>query len=150
MLLLTAKGEIEERIRGLDAGADDYLTKPFAMGELLARVRAMLRRRNDYTPGILHFGSVYLDSGRCELRTDGGVRQLSRIEYLLMELLMMNQGSYLSSEIILEKIWGYDSDAERGNVWVYISYLRKKLAELECGVGIKVKRGIGYMLEVLP
>ncbi len=149
VLLLTARGEIEERIRGLDAGADDYLTKPFAMGELLARVRAMLRRRSDYTPEILNFGNVRLNSGSCELSTEERSCQLSRIEYLLMELLMTNQGSYLSSEVILEKIWGYDSDAEPGNVWVYISYLRKKLAELECDVGIKVKRGIGYMLEDL-
>ena len=149
VLLLTARGEIEERIRGLDAGADDYLTKPFAMGELLARVRAMLRRRSDYTPEILNFGNVRLNSGSCELSTEERSCQLSRIEYLLMELLMTNQGSYLSSEVILEKIWGYDSDAEPGNVWVYISSLIKKLAELECDVGIKVKLGIGYMLEDL-
>ena len=149
VLLLTARGEVEERIRGLDAGADDYLTKPFAMGELLARVRAMLRRRVEYTPEILRCGEVSLDPGSCELIGCGRSIPLSRMEYLLMELLMMNQGTYLSAEVILAKVWGYDSDAEPGNVWVYISYLRKKLAELGCGVGIKVKRGIGYTLEVL-
>ena len=122
VLLLTARGEVEERIRGLDAGADDYLTKPFAMGELLARVRAMLRRRVEYTPEILRCGEVSLDPGSCELIGCGRS---------------------------IPKVWGYDSDAEPGNVWVYISYLRKKLTELGCGVGIKVKRGIGYTLEVL-
>lgn len=149
VLLLTARGEVEERIRGLDAGADDYLTKPFAMGELLARVRAMLRRRVEYTPEILRCGEVSLDPGSCELIGCGRSIPLSRMEYLLMELLMMNQGTYLSAEVILAKVWGYDSDAEPGNVWVYISYLRKKLTELGCGVGIKVKRGIGYTREVL-
>ena len=127
VLLLTARGEVEERIRGLDAGADDYLTKPFAMGELLARVRAMLRRRVEYTPEILRCGEVSLDPGSCELIGCGRSIPLSRMEYLLMELLMMNQGTYLSAEVILAKVWGYDSDAEPGNVWVYISYLRKTL-----------------------
>ncbi|MEI3502037.1 MAG: response regulator transcription factor [Anaerovoracaceae bacterium] len=92
VLLLTARGEVEERIRGLDAGADDYLTKPFAMGELLARVRAMLRRRVEYTPEILRCGEVSLDPGSCELIGCGRSIPLSRMEYLLMELLMMNQG----------------------------------------------------------
>ena len=149
VLLLTARGEVEERIRGLDAGADDYLAKPFAMGELLARVRAMLRRRDVYKPELLCCGEISLDPASCELRGRDRSVSLSRMEYLLMELLMMNQGTYLSAEMILAKVWGYDSDAEQGNVWVYISYLRKKLAELDCGVGIKVKRGIGYTLEVL-
>ena len=120
VLLLTARGEVEERIRGLDAGADDYLTKPFAMGELLARVRAMLRRRVEYTPEILRCGEVSLDPGSCELIGCGRSIPLSRMEYLLMELLMMNQGTYLSAEVILSKVWGYDSDAEPGIVWVYI------------------------------
>ena len=115
----------------------------------MARVRAMLRRRVEYTPEILRCGEVSLDPGSCELIGCGRSIPLSRMEYLLMELLMMNQGTYLSAEVILSKVWGYDSDAEPGNVWVYISYLRKKLTELGCGVGIKVKRGIGYTLEVL-
>ena len=149
IIVISARSEDRDKIDAFDAGADDYLTKPFAMGELLARVRAMLRRRVEYTPEILRCGEVSLDPGSCELIGCGRSIPLSRMEYLLMELLMMNQGTYLSAEVILSKVWGYDSDAEPGNVWVYISYLRKKLTELGCGVGIKVKRGIGYTLEVL-
>ena len=149
MIVVSAHSHERDKVNALDLGADDYLTKPFAMGELLARVRAMLRRRVEYTPEILRCGEVSLDPGSCELIGCGRSIPLSRMEYLLMELLMMNQGTYLSAEVILSKVWGYDSDAEPGNVWVYISYLRKKLTELGCGVGIKVKRGIGYTLEVL-
>lgn len=148
VLLLTAKSEVEDRIRGLDAGADDYLPKPFAMGELLARVRAMLRRREEYTPEILTCGGVSLNLSSCELSGGGQSFSLSRTEFLLMELLMLNQGIYLSTDRILEKVWGHDSGTEPGNVWVYISYIRKKLDKLDKNVKIKAKRGIGYTLEV--
>lgn len=147
VLLLTAKAEIEDRIEGLDAGADDYLPKPFAMGELLARVRALLRRRENYTPSILACGNVSLDMHSYELFVGEENVLLSKIEYQMMELFMLNQGIYLSTEDILVKVWGYDTDADLGIVWVYISNLRKKLSSLKADVEIKAKRNIGYMLE---
>ncbi len=150
ILLLTAKGEVEDRIRGLDLGADDYLPKPFAMGELLARVRAMLRRREDFAPERLTCGDVTLDLGAFSLSCGERVVTLPKMEYRLMESLMRNQGRYLSSEELLVKVWGYDTEAEVGTVWVYISYLRKRLAALGSRVTLKAKRGIGYTLEVGP
>lgn len=148
VLLLTAKGEVEDRIRGLDAGADDYLPKPFAMGELLARLRAMLRRRESYVPDVLELGNVALDPARFELRCGGRVQSLSKLEYQIMELLMRNPGMTFSAETLLERVWGCDSDAGVGAVWVYISYLRKKLAALGADVEIASRRGLGYSLEV--
>lgn len=147
-LLLTARSEVEDRITGLDSGADDYLPKPFDMGELLARVRAMLRRKEDYTPSVLTFGNISLDSRSFELKGKEGSVFLPKLEYQLMELLMLNKGIYLSTEDILVKVWGYDTDVEIGVVWVYISYLRKKLAELNADIVIKAKRNIGYTLEI--
>lgn len=147
VLLLTAKAEIEDRIAGLDMGADDYLPKPFAMGELLARIRAMLRRREEFTPDILKCGKLTLNMHNYELCGHGQSFVLPKLEYQMMELFMLNQGIYLSSETILEKVWGYDTDAEIGVVWVYISYLRKKLQALDVNVEIQAKRGIGYRLE---
>ena len=131
VLLLTAKGEVEDRIQGLDAGADDYLAKPFAMGELLARIRAMLRRREDFTPDVLRQQLV-----------------LPKLEFQMMELFLLNKGIYLSTQDILVKVWGYDTEADVGIVWVYISYLRKKLSALGADVAIKAKRNIGYTLEL--
>lgn len=146
VLLLTAKTQIEDRIRGLDAGADDYLPKPFDMGELLARVRAMLRRRQDFHPDVLQFGDLRLDSGTSELVCGKKRVILPRQEYRMMETLMLNHGIYLSSEDLLEKVWGYDSDADVGSVWVYISYLRKRLAAVGSGVRITARRNTGYTL----
>lgn len=148
ILLLTAKAEVEDRIQGLDLGADDYLPKPFVMGELLARVRAMLRRREEFTPDILTCGDVSLNLSSYELSGNGRSFILPNLEYRLMELLMLNQGIYLSSEDILVKVWGYDTEAELGAVWVYISYLRKKLSVLSKKVEIRAKRNVGYTLEV--
>ena len=148
VLLLTARSEVEDRITGLDSGADDYLPKPFDMGELLARVRSMLRRKEDYTPSVLIFGNISLDSRNFELKGKEGSVFLPKLEYQLMELLMLNKGIYLSTEDILVKVWGYDTDVEIGVVWVYISYLRKKLAELNADIVIKAKRNIGYTLEI--
>ena len=148
VLLLTAKGEVEHRIEGLDAGADDYLPKPFAMGELLARVRAMLRRRVEYTPDVLQIGNISLDRQSCELCGANQRFALPKLEYLMMELLMLNRGTYLSTEDLLVKVWGYDTDADIGIVWVYISYLRKRLIALDANVEIRAKRNIGYTLEV--
>lgn len=149
VLLLTAKAEVEDRITGLDMGADDYLPKPFAMGELLARIRAMLRRRVEFTPDILKCGDLELNMQSYELSGNGQSFVLPRLEYQLMELFMLNQGMYLSSETLLEKVWGYDTEAEVGVVWVYISYLRKKLQALNVHVEIQAKRGIGYRLEAV-
>ena len=147
VLLLTAKSEIEDRIEGLDLGADDYLAKPFHMGELLARIRAMLRRREDYTPDIRSFGDVTLNPRTSELRCGDKSVELSRLECRMMDTLMLNHGIYLSSEDLLEKVWGYESDADVGSVWVYISYLRKQLAKVGSSVAVKAKRGTGYMLQ---
>ncbi|MBO4211268.1 MAG: response regulator transcription factor [Oscillospiraceae bacterium] len=147
ILLLTAKAEIEDRIQGLDLGADDYLPKPFAMGELLARVRAMLRRRDEFTPDLLQMGKLRLDRQSYTLSVGENSLLLPKIEFQMMELFLLNRGIYLSTEDILVKVWGYDTDAEIGIVWVYISYLRKKLAALGADVAIKVKRNIGYTLE---
>lgn len=150
VLLLTARGEVEDRIQGLDLGADDYLPKPFVMGELLARIRAMLRRRETYTPEVLTCGELSLNQKSYELCGNGQSFVLSNLEYRLMELFMLNQGTYLSSEDLLTKVWGYDTEAEIGTVWVYISYLRKRLAALDVKVEIKARRNIGYTLEVIP
>ena len=148
ILLLTARAEVEDRIQGLDLGADDYLPKPFAMGELLARIRAMLRRREDFTPDLLSMGNLSLDRQSYTLSVGTNRILLPKLEYQLMELFLLNRGIYLSTEDILVKVWGYDTEAEIGIVWVYISYLRKKLASLGADVAIRAKRGIGYMLEL--
>lgn len=139
ILLLTAKAEVEDQVQGLDLGADDYLPKPFSMDLLLARVRAMLRRREEFTPTVLQCGNISLNQQTF---------QLSKLEYRLMEVLLLNQGTYLSTEELLTKVWGYDTDAELGAVWVYISYLRKRLTALHANVAITAKRGVGYTLEV--
>lgn len=149
VLLLTARSEIEDRITGLDMGADDYLPKPFAMGELLARIRAMLRRREEFTPNIIRCGNISLNLQSYELSGNGQTFVLPKLEYQVMELLMLNRGIYLSTEDILVKIWGYDTDADIGIVWVYISYLRKRLYALHANIEIKVKRNIGYTLEIM-
>lgn len=147
ILLLTAKSQVEDKIEGLDAGADDYLPKPFEMGELLARIRAMLRRREEFTPDILTCGNLSLNMQSSQLSCGNRSFTLPRLEYRLMEQLMLNQGIYLSSDELMAKVWGYDSDAEIGAVWVYISYLRKRLVALGANAEIKVKRGTGYTLE---
>ena len=147
VLLLTAKSEIEDRIEGLDRGADDYLPKPFHTGELLARIRAMLRRREEFTPDIRSFGDITLNPQTSILSCGSRTTELSRLECRLMDVLMLNHGIYLSSEDLLEKVWGYDSDADVGSVWVYISYLRKQLAKVGSGVTVKAKRGTGYVLQ---
>lgn len=147
VLLLTARSEVEDRIAGLDLGADDYLPKPFATGELLARVRAMLRRREDFTPDILQCGDLALNTANAELRCGENAVVLPKLEFKLLELLMNNRGICLSTEDMLVKVWGYDTEADLGVVWVYISYLRKRLAALGSNVEIKVRRGVGYTLE---
>lgn len=148
VLLLTAKGEIEDRVEGLDAGADDYLPKPFAMGELLARVRAMLRRKETYTPDVLTMGNTSLDRGSGILIVGERQSELPNLEYKLLETLMLNTGVYLSTEALLCRVWGYDTDAELGIVWVYIAYLRKRLSALGSDLILRTRRNVGYSLEV--
>lgn len=147
VLLLTAKGEIEDRVNGLDAGADDYLPKPFAASELLARVRAMLRRKENYQNDTLDFEGLSLDLSTFEL--DFGpqsIRLVSR-EFQMLQLLMQSPGVVISTEQFMERIWGWDSDVEVSIVWVYISNLRKKFEKLGAPVNIKAVRGVGYCLE---
>lgn len=147
VLMLTAKSEIEDKVAGLDLGADDYLAKPFAMDELLARLRAMLRRREKTISSELTCGNVSLNQQTFELKTDKGAIILPKLEFQVMEMFMLNQEMYISADNILEKVWGYDTDAEISTVWVYISYLRKKLSQLKADIEIQAKRNIGYRLE---
>lgn len=147
ILLLSAKGEVQDKIDGLNMGADDYLTKPFEMGELIARIRAMLRRREEFTPDILTFGNVSLNLQNHTMSVGTSGLMLPKLEYQMMELLMVNKGIYLSSEDILTKIWGYDTEAQIGTVWVYISYLRKRLSAMGANIQITAKRNTGYCLE---
>lgn len=147
IMLLTAKAEIEDRVTGLDLGADDYLPKPFAMKELLARVRAMLRRREEYTPNVLTCGDLALNQQDYTLSSPTDSVVLPKLEYRMMEALMLHQDGYLSTEELLTKVWGYDTEAEPGVVWVYLSYLRKRFATLQSKVTIQAKRGVGYRLD---
>ncbi len=149
ILLLSAKAEVQDRIQGLDMGADDYLPKPFIMGELIARVRAMLRRREQFVPDILSLGNVSLNMQSHNMSVNNSSILLPKLEYQIMELLMINKNIYLSSEDILTKIWGYDTDAQIGIVWVYISYLRKRLLSMNANIQIVAKRNTGYSLEVI-
>ncbi len=147
ILMLTAKSQIVDRIIGLDQGADDYLTKPFAMGELLARVRAMSRRKSEFTPNLIRLGNVSLNKETYELSNGQSSIRLSNKEFQMLEMLMSNPKRLISTEQFMERIWGYDTDAEINVVWVNISYLRKKLESLEATVKLKAVRGIGYTLE---
>lgn len=147
VLLLTARSEIEDKISGLDSGADDYLTKPFAMGELLARIRAMTRRKTEFSPNTLTVGNITLSRDSFLLSSPTGEQRLGNKEFQVLEMLMANRNMLISTERIMEKIWGYDSEAEINVVWVYISYLRKKLAAIDANVEIKASRGVGYTLE---
>ena len=149
VLLLTAKSEIEDKVYGLDSGADDYMTKPFVTRELLARVRSMTRRQATFTSNVLELGNVSLSKHTFELSTEKDKVRLSNKEYQMMELLMRNPGNVIQTEQFLEKIWGYDSDSEINVVWVNISYLRKKLKALDANVQIKATRNVGYTLEML-
>lgn len=147
ILLLTAKAQIDDKIRGLDAGADDYLPKPFDMGELLARIRAMLRRREEFHPDMLTFGDLTLNIQSCVLSCREIEFVLPKQEYRLMEQLMINRNIFLSTEELLTKAWGYDTENDINSVWLYISYLRKRLSALNSNVEIISKRNIGYRLE---
>ena len=147
VLLLTAKSEVDDKVIGLDAGANDYLTKPFNSRELLARIRPMTRTQTVQANSQLKIGNVTLDRATYELSTASGSYRLANKEFQMMEMLMSNPKNLISSERFMEKIWGYDSEAEINVVWVYISYLRKKLAALHADIQIKAIRNAGYTLE---
>ena len=149
VLLLTAKGEVDDKVEGLDAGANDYLTKPFHAKELLARLRAMTRVQMESEDSHLKAGNVTLDRATFELTTSKGSIRLANKEYQMMEFLMSNPGHLISSERFFEKIWGYDSEAELNVVWVYLSNLRKKLSSLDADIQIRATRNAGYSLEEL-
>ena len=148
VLLLTARAEIDDRVSGLDLGANDYLTTPFDMKELLARIRAMTRVIGVQPDSTLVCGNVTLDVSSHDLTGPEGSYKLAGKEYQVMEMLMRNPRTLISTETFMDRIWGYDSEAELNNVWVYISTLRKKLKAIGADIEIKAQRGVGYCLEV--
>ena len=153
VLMLTAKSQIDDRVEGLDAGADDYLAKPFVMKELLARIRAITRRQSTLTDNVLTVGNITLNRSTFEMSitaSDGAENKvrLANKDFQMMEMLMANSGQVISTDRFMEKIWGYDSDTEINVVWVYISNLRKKLSSLKADVEIKAVRNQGYSLSV--
>jgi DNA-binding response OmpR family regulator len=148
VIMLTAKGEIPDKIAGLDHGADDYVAKPFSTGELLARIRAALRRKGEVVPeNGLRFGDIELNTATLKLSCKGKELKLILKESELLALLMARKQAITSKEQIIEKLWGFDSDVEHNNVEVYVSFLRKKLAFLNSSVRIQTIRGVGYVLE---
>lgn len=147
VLMLTAKSEVDDKVQGLDMGADDYLTKPFATRELLARIRAMTRNQMVQPVSQLTMGNITLDQATFELSSPAGSFRLANKEYQMLEMMMRNPRQIISAERFMERIWGYDSEAEINVVWVYISYLRKKLAALHADIQIKASRNVGYSLE---
>ena len=147
-LFLTARSEVEQKIEGLDAGADDYLPKPFSTGELLARVRAMLRRKDNFTPDLLSFGELSLNRSTYELICNGKTQALSGKEFQIMEMLMQNHGIILPAERLITHIWGWNTDVDTSVVWVHISNIRKKLEVIGAPIAIRFVRNAGYVLEV--
>lgn len=146
-LFLTARSEIEQRVEGLDAGADDYLSKPFSTAELLARVRAMLRRKAQYTPDLLTFREVALNRATYELSYRDAVQPLSGKEFQVMEMLMVRPGQVIGTEAFMTHIWGWDTRVDTSVVWVHVSNIRKKIDRIGAPIGIRFVRGAGYVLE---
>ena len=146
VLMLTARSEIDDKVMGLDLGADDYLTKPFVVKEFLARVNALVRRKGEYSEGLI-LGNMTLSEDTYEIATESGKARLTNKEFRIMEYLIRNKDVLLSTEKILENVWDYDSEAEINVVWVYISSLRKKMDAVNTDHVIKAVRGVGYKLE---
>ena len=138
---------MEDRVAGLDAGADDYLPKPFAAGEFLARVRALVRRSGSWAPAVLSFGGVELDCNQYLLRANGGEVRLNNKEYQLMELFMRHPRQVFSTSRLMEKVWELNTESDMDVVWTYIGFLRRKLRQLGADAEIKTIRGAGYVLE---
>ena len=149
-LFLTARTEVEQRVEGLDAGADDYLPKPFSTAELLARVRAMLRRKDTYLPDLLALGEVTLNRSTYQLCWQDRVQALSGKEFQILEMLMQAPGSIFTTERFITHLWGWDATVDTSVVWVHISNLRKKINALGAPLDIRFVRGAGYALEVKP
>ncbi|MBO5145713.1 MAG: response regulator transcription factor [Lachnospiraceae bacterium] len=147
IMMLTAKAEIEDRVAGLEAGADDYLPKPFASREFIARVKALVRRNAGFADNILAFGSVQLDCNRYELSNGTEVVRLNNKEFQLTELFLRNPHHVFSTDYLMDKVWGQDSEADIDVVWTYIGFVRKKLKTLKADIEIKTVRGVGYSLE---
>ena len=150
IMILTAKSEVDDKVIGLDAGANDYLTKPFAAKELLARIRAMTRAQSSQNSSEMRMGNIRLNRATFELSSPADSFRLANKEFQMMELLLNNPRHLISTEQFMERIWGQDSDAEINIVWVYISYLRKKLTALGANIQIKATRNAGYSLEEKP
>ena len=149
VMMLTAKAEVEDRVAGLEAGADDYLPKPFATTELIARVKALGRRSEAYSDAVKKAGNLILDANRYEMRVGDNSVKLTNKEYQLMELFILHPGYVFSTEHLMDKIWGLDSESEIDVVWTHIGFVRKKLRSIDADVEIKTVRGAGYSLEVL-
>lgn len=147
ILMLTAKGEVEDRVQGLEAGADDYLPKPFATREFIARVKALSRRKTAYAEAVLEFGDVRLDCNRYELSCGDVSVRLNNKEFQLMELFMRHPHFVFSTSHLMDKIWGQDSEADLNVVWTYVGFIRKRLKQVGGGVEIRTARGAGYSLE---
>ena len=147
VLLLTAKGEVRDKVLGFESGSDDYLSKPFALDELRVRVDALTRRARSYQGDQVSFGSLTLDRSSYTLSAGEKSCPLSHREYHLIELFMRNPHIYFSADTLLDRVWGMDAEVDYGTVWVHISGLRKKLESLDAGVEIRSKRGVGYALE---
>lgn len=147
-LFLTARTEIYQRVEGLDAGADDYLPKPFSTAELLARVRAMLRRKDHFTPDLLSVGGLTLNRSTYELGYRGSSQSLSGREFQIVEMLLQRPGFVVTTDEFLSHVWGWNSEVDVSVVWVHISNIRKNLAQLQAPAEIRFLRGAGYVLEV--
>lgn len=146
-LFLTARTEVSQRVDGLDAGADDYLPKPFSTAELLARVRAMLRRKENYTPDLLTYGNMALNRSTHQISYQSNCQMLSQKEFQILEMLMQRPGMIVTPEQLLTHVWGWNSEIETSSIWVHISNLRKKLDKIEALINIRFVRGAGYVLE---